>query len=197
MDPGTTVRPLRDRAELLRTLSLILRRVGPGLTYRLVGTGAALAQGVRLPTGDIDILVARRSDVDVCAAALAGFPCLTAPVWLAGPGQYYARFAIEGIDVGFSTVERPVDTDTVECMGSGPWRHYVDVAAREHLVPAVVLELRLVSELVRDRPDRYRPLIEHLRQHGGDLDLLRRSMHDRGVDPAIQRRIVGQLGWHR
>ncbi|MEU4216941.1 hypothetical protein [Actinoplanes sp. NPDC026623] len=188
------VRPIRDRAELLGTLSLILRRVGPGLTYRLVGTGAALAQGVRLPTGDIDILVARRSDVDRCAAALDGFPCLTPPVWLPGPGQYYATFAVEGVEAGFSTVERPVETDTVECMGSGPWKHYADVAWEEHLVPAVGLELRLVSELVRDRPDRYRPLIEHLRQHGGDLDLLGRSMRDRGVDPALRRQIVDQLG---
>jgi hypothetical protein len=197
MDAETTVRPLRDRAELLQTLSLVLRRVGPGLTYRLVGTGAALAQGVRLPAGDIDILLARRSDVDRCAAALAEFPCLTAPVWLADPGQYYVRFAVEGIDVGFSTVELPTHTDTVECMGSGPWRHYVDVAVEEHLIPAVCLELRLVSELVRDRTDRYQPLIAHLRQHGGDPDLLRRSMRDRGVGPAIQRRTLDQLGWLR
>nr|BFE73548.1 hypothetical protein GCM10020092_068490 [Actinoplanes digitatis] len=64
--------------------------------YRLVGTGAALAQGVRLPYGDIDILVARRSDVDLFAVALAGFPCLTEPVWLSEAGQYYARFAVGG-----------------------------------------------------------------------------------------------------
>ncbi|MET8153896.1 hypothetical protein ACIBSW_20740 [Actinoplanes sp. NPDC049668] len=196
MDPGGAVRPLRDRAELFRTLSLVLRRAGPDgpvPRYRLVGTGAALAQGVRLPAGDIDILVARRSDVDLFVAALAGFPCLTAPVWLPDPGQYYARFAVGEIDVGFSTVERPVDTDTIECMGSGPWRHYVDVAVEGRLVPAVRLELRLVSELVRDRPDRYLPLIAHLRRHGGDLGLLRRSMRDRRVDPALRRRIVDQL----
>nr|BFE73549.1 hypothetical protein GCM10020092_068500 [Actinoplanes digitatis] len=78
-------------------------------------------------------------------------------------------------------------------MGSGPWRHYVDVAAAGLLVPAVRLELRLVSELVRDRPDRYRPLIAHLRRHGGDLDLLRRSLRDRGVDPALRRRVLDSV----
>src|SRR3954463_9297596 len=120
MDQGNMVRPLRDRAELDKTLSLVLQRADPetsGLKYRLVGTGAALAQGVSLPAGDIDVLVAQRSDVDALATALAEFPCLTPPVWLADARQYYARFAVAGIDVGFSTVEWPVDTDTFECAG--------------------------------------------------------------------------------
>jgi hypothetical protein len=196
MDQDNTVRPLRDRAELHKTLSLVFQRADPdtsGLKYRLVGTGAALAQGVPLPAGDIDVLVARRSDVDALATALADFPCLTPPIWLADARQYYVRFAVEGIDVGFSTVEWPADTDTFECAGSGPWEHYVNIAIGTHLVPAVSLELRLVSELVRNRPDRFRPLISHLRQHGGDLDLVHRSMHDRGVDPLLQQQVRDQL----
>ncbi|GIE81804.1 hypothetical protein Aph02nite_77540 [Actinoplanes philippinensis] len=196
MDQDNAVRPLRDRAELHQTLSLVLRRADPdmsGLRYRLVGTGAALAQAVSLPTGDIDILVARRSDVDALAAALAEFPCLTPPVWLPDARQYYARFAVEGIDVGFSTVEWPVDTDTFECAGSGPWSHYVTIAIGTHLVPTVRLELRLVSELVRNRPDRIRPLVAHLRQQGGDLDLVHRSMQDRGVAPLLRQQIDDQL----
>jgi len=196
MDEDSMVRPLRDRAEVHKTLSLVLQRANPettGLTYRLVGTSAALAQGVPLPASDIDVLVAQRNDVDTFAVALAEFPCRTSPTWIAEGHQYFAKFRVEGIDVEFSTVERPVDTDTFECHGSGPWKHYVNIAIGTHLVPVVRLELRLVSELVRNRPDRYMPLTSHIRQHGGDLELVHRSMHDRGVDPLLQQRITDQL----
>jgi len=187
-------RPLRGLPELRKVLSLILDLVDPaGFDYRLVGTGAALAQGVQLPTGDIDILVARRSDVDRFAAALAGFRCLEAPAWLPRARQYFTHFEVEEIDAGASTVEVPAETDTVECIGRGPWEHYVEVEMGRHVVPVVRLELRLVSELVRDRPDRSGPITEHLRHHGADLQLLRRSMSDRGIDPARQAKVLDQL----
>ncbi|MEU8664400.1 hypothetical protein, partial [Actinoplanes philippinensis] len=77
MDQDNTVRPLRDREELHKTLALVFQRADPDtsrLRYRLVGTGAALAQGVPLPTGDVDVLVSQRSDVEALATALADFP---------------------------------------------------------------------------------------------------------------------------
>lgn len=189
-------RPLRGRTELQNVLSLVLDLVDPavsGFEYRLVGTGAALAQGVQLPTGDIDILVARRADVDRFAAALSGFRCLEPPAWLPHDRQYFTHFEVEEIDAGASTVEIPTETDTFECIGEGPWKHYVLVRVGNHLVPVVRLELRLVSELVRNRTDRYVPLIEHMRSHGADLPLVRRAMNDRGVDPAQQHDVLYQL----
>ena len=185
-----------DEVTVRETLFQVLQRAEPdtsGLRYRLVGTAAALVQGVPLPASDVDVLVAQRSDVDTFAAALAEFPCLTSPAWLAEDRQYFARFNLGGVDVEFSTVEWPVDTDTSECTGSGPWKHYVNIAIGPYLVPTVGLELRLVSELVRNRPDRYRPLIGHIRQRGGDLDLVHRSMQDLGVDPTLQQRVIDQL----
>jgi hypothetical protein len=47
------------------------------------------------------------------------------------------------------------------------------VAVGEHVVPAVALELRLASELVRERSDRITPIVEHLRSRGADIELLR------------------------
>jgi hypothetical protein len=188
--------PLRDRAELQRILTLVLDLIDPdasGFDYRLVGTGAALAQGVHLPTGDIDILVARRVEVDRFAAALSGFRCLEPPAWLPEARQYFTHFEVDGIDVGASTVEVPADTDAIECIGRGPWQHYVDIDFGRHVVPAVALELRLVSELIRDRPERYEPLIEHMRSHGADLELVRKSMSERGVDPTLQQQVLGRL----
>jgi hypothetical protein len=43
-------------------------------------------------------------------------------------------------------------------------------------VPTANLELRLITEVWRDRPDRYTPLIAYLREHGCDLDLIRRGL---------------------
>ncbi|MEV4639819.1 hypothetical protein AB0J80_20980 [Actinoplanes sp. NPDC049548] len=188
-----TVRPLHDRAQLLSVLTTLLDLVGGGTDYRLVGTGAALLQGVDLPTGDIDILLKQRADVDRFAAALSGFPCLDPPAWLAGAAQYFAHFVVAGVKVGFSTVEYRADTDVVECAGAGPWRHYVVVPCGQHAVPAVRLELRLVSELVRNCPDRWRPLTDHLRDHGAALDLVRRGMTDRAVPPPLQREVLNLL----
>lgn len=196
MELSSWARPLRDRVQLQQVLSLVLDRLEPDaadLEYRLVGTGAALAQGVQLPAGDIDILAARRSEVDRFAAALSGFPCLEPPAWHPDDRQYFTRFQVSEVDVEASTVEVPTDTDTFECIGRGPWQHYVDLDFGKHTVPAVVLELRLVSELVRNRPDRYLPLIEHMRSHSADLQLTRRAMSDRGVDPQLQQRILDQL----
>ncbi|PRY33230.1 hypothetical protein [Pseudosporangium ferrugineum] len=243
-------RPLRDRDELVAVLATVLDRARPRSDYRLVGTGAALLQGVTLPTGDIDVLVADRADVDRFAAALDGFPCLDPPAWLAGAEQYFAHYVVDGVKVGFSTVEYPVESDAFECAGEGPWRHSVLVpcapghpasdgsghpvpgspdypasgspdypasgspghpvpgspdhppglapgagagAARRWAVPAVRLELRLLSELVRGRPDRSAPLIDHLRGHGADLDLIRRGLIDRGVPPGLGRQVLDRL----
>jgi len=189
-------RPLRDPAELQRILTLVLDLWDPGAAgfdYRLVGTGAALAQGVRLPTGDIDILVTRRVAVDRFAAALSGFRCVDPPAWLPDARQYFTHLVVDEIKVGASTVEVPVDGEAIECMGRGPWQHYVDIDFGEHTVPAVGLELRLVSELIRNRPERYEPLIEHMRWHGADLRLVRKSMGERGVDVVRQHQVLDQL----
>jgi hypothetical protein len=181
--------------ELHRVLSLVLDTVDPetlGIKYRLGGTAAALAQGVQLPARDVDILVTRRADVDRFAAALSRFTCLVAPVWLPASRQYFARFEVEGIEVEVTTVEQAVDTDTFECVGPGPWEHFVEVRFGRHVVPVIRLELRLVSELVRDRPDRYEPLIEHMRCHGSDFQLVQRAMKDRAVDPALQELVLSR-----
>ncbi|MFC8258010.1 hypothetical protein ACFUNF_10335 [Streptomyces sp. NPDC057291] len=199
MDRNAKARTLTGPAELQNVLSLLLDQIDPdalGLDYRLVGTGAALAQGVQLPVNDVDILMIQRGDVDRAAAALSGFPCRDSPVWLPDARQYFARFEVAGIEVEISTVETSTDTGTLECVGRGPWEHFVRVGMGRHLVPAVGLELRLVTELVRDRPDRYEPLMEHMRLRGADLPLLRKAMGERAVDPAWQEHILDQLQQH-
>jgi len=185
-----------DRPRLVQTLTTLLDAAMPrcaGVTYRLVGTGAALLHGVDLPAADIDLLVRERRDVHMFAEALAAFPCLEAPAWLAGMRQYYANYEVDGVEVGISTVEMEAATDTVETFGPGPWQHYVLLTCGKHQVPTVTLELRLITELGRNRPDRYRPIIAHLRAYGCDCALLRRGMEAAAIAPALQEYVHKRL----
>lgn len=193
---GDQRRVLSGRADLEWVVASLLDRMGPPSTtldYRLVGTGAALAQGVALPARDVDILVAWRTDVDAVAEALPNL-VHAGPRWCADARRYGTRLRIGGVDVKISTAEPPVHADTLECLGAGPWRHFALVELGPRWVPAVSLELRLVSELVRCRAHHVDRLIAHLRSHGVDVRLLRRAMRDRAIDPARQTRVLDRLG---
>lgn len=163
------------------------------IEYRLVGTGAALLQGVSLPTGDIGILAKERESVDAFGSALASFKCRFSPAWLPEDRQYYADYEVNGVGVGVSTVEVETESDGLECVGRGPWEHYVLVSCGSYTIPAVALELRLVSELSRDRPDRYTPLIQHMRVNGCDVEFVRQGMEARGLPQALRKKVLGQL----
>ncbi|MEU9830698.1 hypothetical protein AB0D67_04060 [Streptosporangium sp. NPDC048047] len=189
MGEGEPSLRLTDVMTTLDTALTALRATGTGLDYRVGGTGAALLQGVRLPAGDIDLLVARREDVDTFAAALSSFPCLHPAAWIPESSQYFTRYEIDGVTTEISTVERQTDSDGLECVGPGPWRHYVVIPCGSHRVPVVRLELRLATELLRDRPDRYEPLLDHMGSHGFDPDLLRTAMNACRL-PAERRRLA-------
>ena len=62
---------------------------------------------------------------------------------MADSQQYFARVHSGDVVIELSTVEIESDSDTIECFGEGPWRHFdlVDVGART--MPAVATELRL------------------------------------------------------
>jgi hypothetical protein len=201
-DPGrialvnASTRPLRDAVELRQVLTLVLDRLDKTPRegkYRLVGTAAALLHGVPLPAGDIDLLFSERADVDRFGRALLSFPCLHRPSWLPEARQYFAEYAIEGIGVSASTVEQTIDIDTHECVGPGPWHHYTLIACDRHAVPTVTLELRLLTELTRNRPDRSDPLSDHLRRHGCDLALVDRGLRDRNLPTGQRQAILQQL----
>ncbi|MEV0827231.1 hypothetical protein [Nonomuraea rubra] len=189
MGDGEATLRLDDVTTALETTLTALSASGRTPDYRVGGTSAALLQGVELPVGDVDLLAARREDVHLVAAALSAFPCLNAASWLPGSAQYFARYDVNGVQVEISTVERETDSDGMECVGSGPWRHYVLIACGPHRVPVVRLELRLATELLRDRPDRYEPLLDHLAARGFDEALLDRAMTANGL-PAERRRMV-------
>lgn len=99
-----------------------------------------------------------------------------APVWDADWEQYYSSYSIGGLAVGFGTVETPVSAviPIGECMGDSPWDHFDRVNIEGHSIAVVASELRLLSELVRGRPDRWRPIAAHLARHGYDEDLMAR-----------------------
>ena len=191
---------VRDRSNLQTILVNVLDHAGAALDqnrYRLVGTGAALLQGVHLPIGDVDLLMKEREDVDRFCAAAASLECLAPPTHLVDAKQYFANFRVDGIEVNVSTVEWETNSDGIECFGRGPWEHFSLIACGAYVVPAVALELRLISELIRDRPDRYTPLIAHLRAHGYNTALVRRGMVARGIPQTLQDTILDQLAMKR
>jgi hypothetical protein len=188
--------PSLDQARLRQALIAVLDRSMPAcahVEYRLVGTGAALLHGVELPAGDVDILVKEREGVDAFGAALASFKCLSAPVWLAHSRQYYGNYEVHGVEVGVSTVEVDSEADTIETFGRGPWEHFALIPCGPHTVPTVALELRLITELCRDRADRYQPLIRYMQRHGCDLELVQRGMRRLELPQALQESVLEQL----
>ena len=178
----------------MRTLGRVLEVWEPVFPYRLVGTAAALLQGVELPARDIDILCRDRAAVDQFAAALTQYPALQEPVWLPADRQYFCNFDLNGVEIG-------IDHDTAETLGTGPWCHFLEVPLGAHRVPAVRLELRLATEMLRRRRDRSEPLIALLRAHGVGERRHRHAHPQRGarqaragpVAPQDCRRIASNL----
>ncbi|MEU4233906.1 hypothetical protein AB0F17_57350 [Nonomuraea sp. NPDC026600] len=193
MGDGAASLRLVDVTSALEAALTALKAVGADPMYRVGGTSAALLQGVHLPVGDVDVLVARREDVDTVAAALSSFPCLYAASWFPESSQYFARYEVNGVQLEISTVEHETDSDEMECIGRGPWQHYVLITCGSHRVPVVRLELRLATELLRDRSDRYEPLLDHMATQGFDADLLDRAMAARGLSVERQRLVHDRL----
>ncbi|SEH00475.1 hypothetical protein SAMN05444920_116210 [Nonomuraea solani] len=189
MGDGKASLLLEDVTSALETTLTAMKAVGADPMYRVGGTGAALLQGVHLPVGDLDVLLARREDVDTISAALSSFPCLYPASWLPETSQYFARYEVNGVPLELSTVEQETDSDAMECIGRGPWQHYVLITCGPHQVPVVRLELRLATELLRDRPDRYEPLLDLMAAQGYEPDLLKRAMATHDL-PMERRRLV-------
>ncbi len=100
MGTGAATLGLVEVMSALETALTALKAAGADPAYRVGGTGAALLQGVRLPVGDLDLLVAQRKDVDAFAAALSSFPCLCTPSWLPESAQYFTRYEVNGAMTG-------------------------------------------------------------------------------------------------
>lgn len=186
-----------DPARLREALTAFLEHSMPacsGVEYRLVGTGAAMLHGVRLPAADIDILVRQRHHVDAFGSALSHFRCIDAPSWLADARQYYANYEVKGIEVGISTVEAQWHGDARETVGPGPWRHFVMIDCGGFAVPVVALELRLITELFRNRPDRYLPIIGFMVSRGCDKEFVRRGMEEAMLAPSVRDEVLEKLG---
>ena len=181
------------RAEVEPLLASILTRV-PEAEVRLVGTASSVMRGIRVPANDIDILFREHAGVDAWFAALsADLDVDSAPAWMADSQQYFARVHSGDVVIELSTVEIESDSDTIECFGEGPWRHFdlVDVGART--MPAVATELRLITEVSRGRSDRYRPILDHLRGIGCDLALIRRGLANAGITEDATVSILAEL----
>ena len=143
---------------------------------RVVGTASSALRGIVLPVGDVDILARDRAAVDELVLAF-GSPSATVIETPFGH-QYLADHVIGGVPVQVSTVESTASgrRRLAECVGEAPWRYYslVDVAGQP--IPVVASELRLASDLMRGRADRWGPIAAHLLTVGFDLELLSQAV---------------------
>jgi len=148
---------------------------------------------VSLPAADIDILVRERQSVDAFGSALSSFRCLESPAWLAQARQYYGNYEVNGVEVGISTVEVASEADTIETFGRGPWAYFTLLPCGRYSVPTVALELRLITELSRNRPDRYQPIIQFMQLHGCDLGYIHRGIVVAGLSQIMLEDALNQL----
>jgi hypothetical protein len=143
---------------------------------RVVGTASSALRGIELPVADLDVLARDRGTVDELVAVSGSPPASLIDTPFGR--QYLADHLLSGVPVQFSTVESNVSgrRRLAECVGETPWRHYslVDVAGRP--VPVVASELRLASDLMRGRDDRWRPIAAHMLVNGFDVDVLSQAV---------------------
>lgn len=166
--------------------------------YRLVGTAAALLRGINLPSNDIDLLFKERQGVDLFHQELtrsSTAEVLVQPALLEGAGQYFARYSKDGVQFEFSTVEYTIDAenDTVECFGRGPWEHFDLVPCCPYLIPVVAVELRLLTELSRNRVERIQPILAYLQTHPYDMALLQRGLIAHNIPQELQHLVLEKI----
>lgn len=182
-----------SRGQLESSLAAILTRV-PEAEVRLVGTASSVMRGIELPANDIDILFHDRAGVDSWFGVLsAHLDVGTSPTWIADSRQYFTRMHDGDFTIELSTVEIESDADTIECFGEGPWRYFDLVPCGARTVPAVMTELRLITEVSRGRADRYRPILAHLQGIGCDVALVRRGLAQAGVTQDATHQIIAEL----
>lgn len=161
--------------------------------YRLLGTTASILHGAKTPSKGVDFLMRDRESVDAFHLALAQFKIDSPPTYLPEDKQYWASYFVDGVHIGVTTTEWESHGDHIEPSGDGPWTYYTSIPWGQHNVPTVNLELRLVSELFRNRADRYEPLIQFMSTKQVDVDLLRRGMAERQIPEEWQVEVIGQL----
>jgi hypothetical protein len=186
-----------DRPRLLEILEKVLEHATSHfeqVNYCLIGTAASMLHGVPLYAGDVDFLMKERTHVDAFSVALSSFPALTPPTLLHGGKQYYAAYNVNGIQVEASTVEGITDYVYSETLGDAPWKYQTLITVGPYRVPTIALELRLATELMRDRPDRYEPMISWMKQNGCDADLLGHAIDALRLSPEMQHSILAQVG---
>jgi hypothetical protein len=182
-----------DQADVRRTLSIVLAAV-PAAEFRLVGTASCVLRGIAMPASDVDVLFRDRKSVDAWAVSLATVANVTDdPRWLGDVAQYFARVVVDEVTVELSTVELAAETDAAECVGVGPWAHFDSVPCGEFSVPAVALELRLVTEVLRQRVDRWQPIVDYLETRPCDIELVERGLRANSTPPDAIAAIVASL----
>ncbi|MEM7129610.1 MAG: hypothetical protein AAF702_24970 [Chloroflexota bacterium] len=161
--------------------------------YRLVGTAATVLHGAATPARSIDLLMIDRENVDAMHLVMSAFRVDSPPIYQPEVKLYWASYFVDDIHVQVCVHESPASSDGMETRGTGPWKNYTKLPWGQHSVPTVALELRLVTELWRNRPERYEPLIDYMTTKKVDIGLLQRGLNEIKLPQTWQDAVVRQL----
>jgi len=183
-----------SRQQVRDTFQVLMPALGSFLgDVRVVGTASSALRGIDLTVGDIDVLARNRSTVDAIAAAWTadGWASVGAPELLTGDGldQYFASFDVLGAKIEISTVEGACQPgDLAECVGAAPWIHFDTVMVDDQAIAVVASELRLKSEIIRGRRERWEPISAHMSETGFNQRLLSAVVNT--LPPGLQRLVA-------
>ena len=183
-----------SRQQVRDTFQVLMPALGSFLDdVRVVGTASSALRGIDLTVGDIDVLARNRSTVDAIAAAWTadGWASVRAPELLTGDGldQYFASFDVLGAMIEISTVEGACQPgDLAECVGAAPWIHFDTVMVDDQAIAVVASELRLKSEIIRGRRERWEPIAAHMSETGFNQRLLSAVVNT--LPPGLQRLVA-------
>ncbi len=167
--------------------------------WAVIGSGASTLQGCRLPPADIDILFAEPEGVHQFAQFMSVFAVPRRPregeLWLSSREQpvafeppdpqkevwNFGRWMIADCKIEAAHIARPAGDPSMAqdwICEPGPriWPHIRHVPFGRYQVPVVPLEIRLGTELLRERKERVDEIVAVLQGQGHDRELLRQAL---------------------
>ena len=193
MNRGGRAIVVRQFSDILRDVLDCISTVISAEQYLLCGTAAGLFQGVFQPVRDINLLAKTRTQVDDFSHALRIYPQVEKPIYTESEKLYRATHLIRGVEVSMTALDTSQEDSENMVTSLSPWDYYTEVKIDSHTIRTEALELRLASEIARERPRHYLPLIKHLQKHGADVDLAQRAMAAKAIANDTMRKVISQI----
>jgi DNA-binding transcriptional MerR regulator len=191
--PGGRAIVIRQFSGILMDIFDCISPVIPEDQYLLCGTAAGLFQGVFQPVRDINLLTKAHKQVNGFAQAMHNFPQVLKPTYFESKKLYCTTHLIRGVEVSMAALDDYRDDAEKGDTFLNPWDHFSELQIGSYTIRAEALELRLATEIARERPRHYQPLIKHMQKHGADLELAQRAMSAKAISNNTVKKVISQI----